>query len=332
MVGICAGSSTSSTRSPNSAPRRSGSHRRSRTGRCRASTRGSVPVITATGSPTSPRSTRILATNEDMTELVSLAHARGMKVFFDIITNHTADVIAYAGGDYSYVPKSVRPYTDAAGNPFDDRDYAGGETFPELDVDTSFPKVPYFVNPSDATVKVPDWLNDRTLYHNRGDTSFVGENSEYGDFFGLDDLFTEQPRVVHGMTDIYKAWVAFGIDGFRVDTVKHVNNGVLAAVHRRAAGRGQAQRQRRLLRLRRGVRRRPRIHVAVHHRGHAAGHDRFRVPDQRGHLRPRRFGGRAARPVRAQPHVRHPRAAGRLLRRRAGLHRHRRRPRTPTPR
>jgi glycosidase len=164
-----------------------------------------------------------LGTNEDMTELVSLAHARGMKVFFDIITNHTADVIAYAGGDYSYVPKAVRPYTDAQGNPFDDRDYAGGETFPELDVNTSFPKVPYFVTPADATVKVPAWLNDRTLYHNRGDTSFVGENSEYGDFFGLDDLFTEHPRVVHGMTDIYKAWVAFGIDGFRVDTVKHVN-------------------------------------------------------------------------------------------------------------
>ena len=25
------------------------------------------------------------------------------------------------------------------------------------------------------------------------------------------------------MTDIYKKWVDFGIDGFRIDTVKHVN-------------------------------------------------------------------------------------------------------------
>ena len=164
-----------------------------------------------------------LGTNEDMTELVDLAHALGMKVFFDIITNHTADVIAYTSGDYSYVSKAERPYTDVNGVPFDDRDYAGGDTFPELDVDTSFPKVPYFVNPADATVKVPAWLNDRTLYHNRGDTSFVGENSEYGDFFGLDDLFTEQPRVLEGMTEIYRQWVAFGIDGFRIDTVKHVN-------------------------------------------------------------------------------------------------------------
>ena len=64
-----------------------------------------------------------------------------------------------------------------------------------------------------------------TLYHNRGDTTFVGENSYYGDFFGLDDLFTENPRVVQGMIDIYEHWIAdFGIDGFRIDTMKHVDD------------------------------------------------------------------------------------------------------------
>ena len=70
---------------------------------------------------------------------------------------------------------------------------------------------------------MPAWLNDPTLYHNRGDSTFSGENSEYGDFFGLDDLFTENHEVVTGMEDIYKAWVDLGIDGFRIDTVKHVN-------------------------------------------------------------------------------------------------------------
>ena len=36
------------------------------------------------------------------------------------------------------------------------------------------------------------------MYHNRGDTDFVrdDEDSQYGDFFGLDDLFTERPEVV----------------------------------------------------------------------------------------------------------------------------------------
>ena len=58
-----------------------------------------------------------------------------------------------------------------------------------------------------ADVKVPAWLNDVSLYHNRGDTTFTGSNSQYGDFFGLDDLFTEDPRVVDGMIDIYKFWI-----------------------------------------------------------------------------------------------------------------------------
>ncbi len=80
-----------------------------------------------------------------------------------------------------------------------------------------------FTNPGDATAKTPAWLNDPTMYHNRGDSTFSGESSTYGDFVGLDDLFTERPEVVEGMGDIYKKWVDFGIDGFRIDTVKHVN-------------------------------------------------------------------------------------------------------------
>ena len=80
-------------------------------------------------------------------------------------------------------------------------------------------------NPGDVNHKVPEWLNDVTLYHNRGNTTFVGENSQYGDFFGLDDLFTEDQRVVDGMKEIYKQWITdFKIDGFRIDTMKHVND------------------------------------------------------------------------------------------------------------
>ena len=73
-------------------------------------------------------------------------------------------------------------------------------------------------------MKNPAWLNDPLLYHNRGNTSFSGENSLYGDFFGLDDLWTERREVVEGMIDIYSFWIEeFGVDGFRIDTTKHVN-------------------------------------------------------------------------------------------------------------
>jgi alpha-amylase len=166
-----------------------------------------------------------LGTNEELRALIEAAHARGMKVYFDIITNHTADVIGYSeGARQGYVSKDVRPYTSASGAPFDDRDHAGASTFPPLDAATSFPYHPV-LDSSEQNAKVPAWLNDPTLYHNRGDTTFVGENSLYGDFFGLDDLFTEHPQVVQGMIEIYQYWIAeFGIDGFRIDTMKHVDD------------------------------------------------------------------------------------------------------------
>jgi glycosidase len=45
-----------------------------------------------------------------------------------------------------------------------------------------------------------------------------------GDFVGLDDVFTENPRVVQGMIDIFCGWIDnYGVDGFRIDTAQHVN-------------------------------------------------------------------------------------------------------------
>src|SRR5689334_14493964 len=162
-------------------------------------------------------------TNADLERLVKLAHKRGMKIYLDIIVNHIADVIKYAENKYDYIDKATTPYVDAQGRKFEDRNYAdGSRAFPQLNKE-SFPYTPV-IDAKDATVKKPAWLNDPTMYHNRGDSTFVGENSEYGDFFGLDDLFTERPEVVRGMTKIYGDWIAkTGIDGYRLDTVKHTD-------------------------------------------------------------------------------------------------------------
>ncbi len=162
-----------------------------------------------------------LGTNAEMTALIDAAHRKGMKVFFDIITNHTADVIDYEEGQYTYRSKKSFPYEKADGSTFDDRDYVNKD-FPAMDPATSFPYTPFF-HAGDEDAKTPDWLNDPLMYHNRGDSTFAGESSTYGDFIGLDDLFTERPEVVDGMGEIYTSWVEFGIDGFRIDTVKHVN-------------------------------------------------------------------------------------------------------------
>jgi pullulanase-type alpha-1,6-glucosidase len=165
-------------------------------------------------------------TNAEMKAFVDAAHARGIKVIFDVVLNHTGDVIRYAENATTYRNKTDFPYRDSAGQTFDDRTFEGTGAFPVLDPATSFPYTPTFAQPADATAKSPAWLNDLRYYHNRGNSTFSGENSQYGDFFGLDDLFTEHPDVVSGMTAIHSDMITeFGIDGFRVDTVKHVSDG-----------------------------------------------------------------------------------------------------------
>ncbi|MGW5349310.1 pullulanase-type alpha-1,6-glucosidase [Streptomyces sp. NPDC004031] len=162
-------------------------------------------------------------TNDDLRRLISAAHAKGMKVFFDVITNHTADVVGNTDNTYGYLAKGAFPYLAADGTPFDDDTYADGtKGFPKVTA-ASFPRTPTV--PADQKhTKVPDWLNDPTMYHNRGDSTFAGESADQGDFSGLDDLWTQRPEVVHGMEQIYEKWVAdFAVDGFRIDTVKNVD-------------------------------------------------------------------------------------------------------------
>lgn len=152
-------------------------------------------------------------TNADLTKLIDKAHRKGMKVFFDVITNHTADTVDYAEKTYGYRSKGAYPYLDRDGRPFDD---AAGMARTDAD---SFP-----YKPVSGGGKTPSWLNDPTMYHNRGDSTYAGESTTYGDFSGLDDLWTERPEVVSGMEKIYEKWVRdFDIDGFRIDTVKHVD-------------------------------------------------------------------------------------------------------------
>ena len=162
-------------------------------------------------------------TNAELDDLIEDAHKMGMKVYFDIITNHTADVIQDAENAYDYRSQAAYPYLDASGKPFDPAQYAdGSQAFPTVNA-SSFPYTPV-VPAGQQNAKTPKWLNDVTMYHNRGNSTFAGESGLDGDFYGLDDLFTERPQVVKGMEDIYDTWIRkTGVDGFRIDTVKNVD-------------------------------------------------------------------------------------------------------------
>lgn len=165
-----------------------------------------------------------LGTSKDFADLVDCAHSLGMKVYMDIVVNHTANVIGLLPGG-EFVEPSQRAYKDCKGKKFNPASYVK-KTFPCLSVSKSFPYTP-FIGPHEKTLKSPAWMNDLTNYHNRGDIDFNSCSPtcfEQGDFFGLDDLFTEKPVVMQGVADVYAGWVKqYKLDGFRVDTAKHVN-------------------------------------------------------------------------------------------------------------
>src|SRR3954451_24740091 len=111
-----------------------------------------------------------LGTNDDLRALIRDAHRRGIKVYYDIISNRTADVIRYQEGAAPvYVSKDQYPYRTADGSVFDDLDFAGTRFFPPLapagqpacPVSGPLQSYPYHpcVPAAERDVKVPAWLN-----------------------------------------------------------------------------------------------------------------------------------------------------------------------------
>ena len=146
-------------------------------------------------------------TNEEFKNFVSKAHKIGLKVYLDTIVNHTADIIKIEQCQTLAEPYKYCPYQYFA----DSKDGDPNRYKPII-----FPYEP---------LKNPPELNDPSLYNNRGDSNWFGEGSVFGDFSGLDDLDTTNPRVLTLMLAIHKFWMReFGIDGFRIDTVRHVND------------------------------------------------------------------------------------------------------------
>ena len=162
-----------------------------------------------------------LGTDQDFGDFADCAHRLGLKVILDVVVNHTGDIVQLQGGS-AYSPA---PYRDCRGKVFNPAAYVGKSTFPCLSAQR-MPRTPFFL-PGTANAKKPGWLNDPLNYHDRGNIDFSSCNQsclEQGDFFGLDDLFTEKPVVEQGLAQIYADWITkYKLDGFRVDTARHVN-------------------------------------------------------------------------------------------------------------
>lgn len=155
-------------------------------------------------------------TNGDLKTFIDKAHQRNIKVFFDIIANHTADVIKYKechGDDGLGWLITSQEKDKNSGCPY--------ISLAELDQGKHYTII---IPKGEEQLKSPAWLNDTKYYHNQGDSTWQGESSQNGDFAGLDDIKTEDPVVVNGFIDIYNKIIdEFKPDGFRIDTMKHVN-------------------------------------------------------------------------------------------------------------
>ena len=163
-----------------------------------------------------------LGTNAELEALIADAHARGIKVYFDIITNHTADVIAYAERQYAYIDQATSPYRDADGNGVRSRATTRARDFPALDAATCFPYTPVVAD-AEPTSRSRRGSTTRRSTTTAATRPMRASPPPTATSSGLDDLMTEHPTVVDGFVDVYQDWIDLGIDGFRIDTAKHVN-------------------------------------------------------------------------------------------------------------
>ena len=142
-------------------------------------------------------------TIDDLRELVRQAHAREMYVILDIILNHTGDNWAYPG-DHPYY------YWKDAPGPFDFGFWREPDPAPGF-------------QPDDAVW--PLELQTPDSYKRRGQIRnwFNRREAIDGDFLSLKELNITRPTVLDTLIRAYKYWIAeVDIDGYRVDTVKHM--------------------------------------------------------------------------------------------------------------
>ena len=150
---------------------------------------------------------------EDLQELVKEAHSRDMYVILDIIINHTGDNWEYPGA-YPYY------YWKYAPGPFD-----FGNWRTSLGASDSNAGI----GENDAVWPVE--LQSPDCYKRRGQITDWNDTDQAvnGDFFTLKELDVRRSDVLDTLIKAYKYWIKEAdIDGFRMDTVKHLESGSTA--------------------------------------------------------------------------------------------------------
>ena len=176
-------------------------------------------------------------THEDLIALVKTAHAHDIRIILDIILNHSGDVFAYRPEEFrcdvfdeygNFVRKEACWQVD--GTVYGVQGFRDQNGNPTL----SFGPVPPTAFPDGAIW--PAEFQEPTTFHRRGRIRNFDFDPEFreGDFFTLKEIklgqgpvhdYRPSPALLH-LCEVYKYWIALAdIDGFRVDTVKHMDDG-----------------------------------------------------------------------------------------------------------
>ena len=166
-------------------------------------------------------------------ELVDEAHARDMKVILDIVTNHVGQVLYYDINLNGHPDEQLQgngvdspvTYINEYDPDFDERGIQAftslGEAGPAPIIFASDPATNHLA-PSPAVFRNPE------VYNRKGRTlDFeVEDQLLHGDFpGGLKDVDTTRCDVKEAFVDVYARIIEqTNADGFRIDTIKHVEH------------------------------------------------------------------------------------------------------------
>lgn len=176
-------------------------------------------------------------TREDLKELVKTAHANGIYVILDIILNHTGNVFSYDADRYQTQDGNGNLFLDPRwdGNPYQVKGFNDKYKDSTIPFQKTDPDNPSTWPDVDAAVW-PVEFQDPSFYTQKGRINNWDHNPEYleGDFSDLKDIkhgqgnldnYSPSAALKH-LCKAYAFWIAdTDIDGFRIDTVKHMEVG-----------------------------------------------------------------------------------------------------------
>jgi glycosidase len=142
-----------------------------------------------------------LGTMQDLSNMVAAAHARGIKIILDVVVNHSGNLVD--SGDSGYPDFKGSGYNLRYRN-------SGRQHAPPFNITNAVP------------------ASFTSIFHNNGAIQDFNnlDQVERGELSSLDDFNTQVTYVRTNMANIYKYWIQAGdLDGFRVDTAKHVDHG-----------------------------------------------------------------------------------------------------------